>query len=451
MIDLRFTRDIADLRRLAEEWKLRAEEVLKPLEGIARQLNYLAEQREVLLGKIVAVDQRLAELADEVTELASTERSDRAAIERLGEALEGQARPGNDRSSVWQLGERLTAIVGDFGQVRGGERSLREDIDNLLQRVDRAEEDRRQLMTLSRARPPRSEWWTVRLKSDWMPCRPGSTPKPQPSSSGLSCGIEWRSTTCVARSRSFFSSTESSTRACPSTRFHWDNHLEPISSLNDPIDVEIDDSVAEDKPIYPRLSWFTAVVVVSLIALWLRLYQLQIAQGGDYRDQADNNQFREVTIPAPRGVIYDRNQVVLARNRPSYTIGIVEADFPEPSQRATILLRLAGILGVPPGQLESAGNHTALSQFAFVPLASNVPENVAFTIEERHLEFPGVHVQLQPIRDYTLGSITAPILGYVGRISDAQYLDCRMTRSTVQSERRSRPKWNRADLRGPAT
>ncbi len=197
--------------------------------------------------------------------------------------------------------------------------------------------------------------------------------------------------------------------------------MEPISSLNDPLDYELDEPESEDKPSYPRLFWFSAVVVISLVALWLRLYQLQIAQGADYRDQADNNRFREVTIPAPRGVIYDRNQVVLARNRPSYTVGIIAADFPDPSQKDSVLQRLADILGVPVSQLATAGNQSVVSQFAFVPLASNVPENVAFTIEERHLELPGVHVQLQPIREYTLGATTAPILGYVGRISDAQY------------------------------
>src|SRR5262249_5069484 len=83
--------------------------------------------------------------------------------------------------------------------------------------------------------------------------------------------------------------------------------------------------------------------------------------------------------------------------------------------------RLAEILNVSLTTLLPAEQQSAASQFEFIPLATNVPENIAFTIEERHLDLPGVHVQLQPTREYTLAASAAPVLGYVGRISDAQY------------------------------
>jgi penicillin-binding protein 2 len=197
--------------------------------------------------------------------------------------------------------------------------------------------------------------------------------------------------------------------------------VEPISSLNDPLEEDAQDQLPDDRPSNPRMFWLGFGLVILMVALWFRLYQLQIGQGADYRDQADNNRFREVTIPAPRGVIYDRNQVVLARNRPSYTVGIVDADFPDPTQRAAVLQRLAELLNVAPTRLVPAEQQSAEAQFTFVPLATNVPENVAFTIEERHLDLPGVHVQLQPTREYTLGTSAAPIIGYVGRITDPQF------------------------------
>src|SRR5207245_10480272 len=102
-------------------------------------------------------------------------------------------------------------------------------------------------------------------------------------------------------------------------------------------------------------------------------------------------------------------------------VGIVAADFPDPTQRAAVMQRLAEVLNVPTSLLAPAEQQSAESQFSFVPLATNVPENVAFAIEERHLDLPGVHVQLQPTREYTLGASAAPILGYVGRISDPQF------------------------------
>jgi penicillin-binding protein 2 len=196
--------------------------------------------------------------------------------------------------------------------------------------------------------------------------------------------------------------------------------VEPISSLVDLLDDRPEES-EEDKPNRPRLLGLTVVVVLAIIGLWFRLYQLQIGQGVDYRDLADNNRFREITIPSPRGVIYDRNRLVLARNRPSYNVGFVPADLPDASQRTVVFARLATILNVDVTQLIPKEAVIPESPFAFVELSANVPEPIAFAVEERHRDLPGVSVRLEPIREYTLGSAAASILGYVGRISEAEY------------------------------
>ena len=196
--------------------------------------------------------------------------------------------------------------------------------------------------------------------------------------------------------------------------------MEPISSLVEPLD-EIAEAPEDDKPNRPRLFLLSAVVMIAILGLWFRLYQLQVAQGADYRDRADNNRFRSISIPAPRGVIYDRSRFVLARNRPSYTVGYVPADLPDPAQRTIVLQRLSEILKVDPASILASATASAESPFTFVGLAQNVPEPQAFSVQERHRDLPGVSVQLDPIREYTLGPATAPILGYVGRISEAEY------------------------------
>ncbi len=195
--------------------------------------------------------------------------------------------------------------------------------------------------------------------------------------------------------------------------------MEPISSLVDPID-NYDEKFEDDKPNRPRLFWLSVVVVLAIVGLWFRLYQLQVGKGATYRDQADNNRFREITIPAPRGVIYDRNRVVLARNRPSFSVGYVPADLPDPTQRTVVFKRLAEILGVDSSQFFRNDTNVA-SPFTFVELEANVAESSAFAVEERHRDLPGVSVRLNAIREYTLGAAAGSILGYVGRISDAEY------------------------------
>ncbi len=69
-------------------------------------------------------------------------------------------------------------------------------------------------------------------------------------------------------------------------------------------------------------------LIFAFLALIGRLYQLQILQGQTYQTQADGNRFRRIDLPAPRGVIYDRNGEILARNRPSFAIAVVPEELP---------------------------------------------------------------------------------------------------------------------------
>jgi len=66
-------------------------------------------------------------------------------------------------------------------------------------------------------------------------------------------------------------------------------------------------------------------LVIAFFVLVGRLYQYQILDGSTFQAQADDNRFRFIEIPPPRGVIYDRNGEILARNRPSFVIAVVPA------------------------------------------------------------------------------------------------------------------------------
>lgn len=73
---------------------------------------------------------------------------------------------------------------------------------------------------------------------------------------------------------------------------------------------------------------FRAAVLVVFGLLAIRLYQLQILDGSTFREQADDNRFDLIEVPAPRGVIYDRSGTILTRNRPSFEIGVVPEFLP---------------------------------------------------------------------------------------------------------------------------
>ena len=79
-----------------------------------------------------------------------------------------------------------------------------------------------------------------------------------------------------------------------------------------------------------RLVLLRLLIGVTALVLLARLWHLQMTEGASYRVLADRNRFREVDVAAPRGVIYDRNGQILARNRPSFTVALVPADLPVP-------------------------------------------------------------------------------------------------------------------------
>ena len=198
-----------------------------------------------------------------------------------------------------------------------------------------------------------------------------------------------------------------------------------------------------------RFVCFRVFIVAAFAVIVARLWELQIASAEEYKQSADLNRFRLVPINAPRGLIYDRFGRVLVRNKPSFAASIVPAGLPEDEKaRAVVLTRLGELLGIPVGEDqgelgELPGSSTAASYFwgpdietileqrtfsphSAVRIANNVDRQVAFLLEEEHLELPGVVVEVDPLRHYLDGPLTCHVLGYVGYIpsDDLQaYLD----------------------------
>ncbi|MBI4321255.1 MAG: penicillin-binding protein 2 [Chloroflexi bacterium] len=169
---------------------------------------------------------------------------------------------------------------------------------------------------------------------------------------------------------------------------------------------------------------FKLVIILVFAILVRQLWLLQIVQGDEFRRRADNNRFRLMSIEAQRGVVYDRNRILLVRNTPSYTVSIIPADLP--AKPGVLYERLAGILKMDVEEisrrveLPPRGRRTT-DAFTPVPIKTNVSWETAFVAEERHLDLPGVYVQVQPMREYLDGQLTSQILGYVAPISKEQY------------------------------
>ncbi|MFH1487202.1 MAG: penicillin-binding protein 2, partial [Chloroflexota bacterium] len=138
--------------------------------------------------------------------------------------------------------------------------------------------------------------------------------------------------------------------------------------------------------------------------------------------RAEQNRLRLLATMPTRGVIYDRNGVVLARNVPSFTVAIVPADLPQQSQ-AEVSTKLGNLLDMSPEEIGRLVDQQRAQRYLFspIPIRDRVDAETAFTIEERNAELPGVQILIEPTRQYTDGMSTSQVLGYVGRISAEEY------------------------------
>lgn len=200
-----------------------------------------------------------------------------------------------------------------------------------------------------------------------------------------------------------------------------------------------------EEPTIPGLTarlWLLGAIWIAVFVIILgRLYFLQIVQGPKYRQQAADNSFRILSVPAPRGVIYDRDGDILARNQATFSVSVVPADLPE-EDLLPVLGKVARLLGRPLLEPEPTGpgigstplgagleepllNQEKLRQieegrlfdpFTPIPLALDVPRETAFIIHEDHLNLPGVIIETRLIREYLEGALTAHVLGFTGFI-----------------------------------
>lgn len=193
-----------------------------------------------------------------------------------------------------------------------------------------------------------------------------------------------------------------------------------------------------------RILMVYAVIAGVLLLLISRLVTLQLIEHQVWLDQAVENYTTTISEPAPRGIIYDRNGYVLARNVPSYNIVITPANLPDDDADIQNIYReLSALIDVPvnqgtvedaklfapcvegPGiaQLVELGDSN--SPYTPVKVKCYVDETIARIVNERAVDWPGVSVEVEPIRDYPTGSLTANVIGFLGPIPAALEADYR--------------------------
>lgn len=181
-----------------------------------------------------------------------------------------------------------------------------------------------------------------------------------------------------------------------------------------------------------RLTFMQGIVVAVFALFAIRMYDLQVLQYDFRVEQANENRLKELPIASNRGVIYDRNDVLLAKNAPAYIVEIVPAELPATtSARYEIYNRISALVDVPPTiatetindfgfpvrSIERIVNEgEGVAPFVPVAVAADIDRRAAMRILGERYTLPGVDINTVSVREYPSGDLTAHIVGYMGPI-----------------------------------
>lgn len=160
------------------------------------------------------------------------------------------------------------------------------------------------------------------------------------------------------------------------------------------------------------------IIAVCFLILIVRLWQLQILQGDEFRKISESNRLRIVGVPAPRGIIFDRNGIPLVKNTPYFCASLIPGEF-----AAGDIPSLAMVLNMSAEELEKKIRKKDQSPFTPVRLKEGLDFREVGFIEARRSDFPGLIIEIETSRGYLYGSTGSHLIGYLGKMSPAQAED----------------------------
>lgn len=178
----------------------------------------------------------------------------------------------------------------------------------------------------------------------------------------------------------------------------------------------IKNSFAERKLFTFRSVIAAAVMLLLGTALIVRMVWLQVVQHDYFTTRSDDNRMRVQIVAPVRGLIYDRDGVLLAENLPSYSLEIVPEQV---GDLDSLIERLGGLVALDKSDIERFHDRRKRTpRFQGVPLRFRLSEEEVARIEVNRHRFPGVDVRAALSRHYPLGHAGSHLVGYVGSITE---------------------------------
>ena len=157
------------------------------------------------------------------------------------------------------------------------------------------------------------------------------------------------------------------------------------------------------------------VVVLALLGILGRMFYLQVEQHEHFTTLAQDNRVKLIPLPPTRGLIYDRNNQLLALNRPAFNLEII----PEKAGDIdAVLNKLGRLIALRPTDIERFEKaRKQHRRFESIPIKLDISNQEAALFAVNQHQFPGVSIRARLTRTYPEGNSLSHVVGYVGRIS----------------------------------
>ena len=184
--------------------------------------------------------------------------------------------------------------------------------------------------------------------------------------------------------------------------------------------LRIKDPIAEAALFFNRTVFAGAIVGAAFVGLLSRLFYLQVIEHQNWRTQAERNRISVQPIAPTRGLIYDRNGVILAENRSSYSL---EISLEKVKATAPVIDALSAILTITDADRERFERDRVdgdRRKGQAIAIRNRLTDNEVALFSVNQHRFPGVAVAGRLIRYYPYGESLVHALGFVGRINDKE-------------------------------
>jgi penicillin-binding protein 2 len=162
----------------------------------------------------------------------------------------------------------------------------------------------------------------------------------------------------------------------------------------------------------------SVVVVLCFLLVASRLVYLQVVRHEDLREQAESNRTAIIPVVPNRGLILDRNGIVLATNYSAYTLEITRSKVPNLEQTIDELSKVLDITARDRRRFKKLQEES--KSFGSLPLRTRLTDEEVARFAAQRYRFPGVDIKARLFRNYPHGELASHVIGYIGRINQAE-------------------------------